>query len=32
VVAALATGIPRSLAVAWLLLRLQGPPAEAEGR
>ena len=32
VVAALATGIPRSLAVAWILLRLQGLPAEAEGR
>jgi hypothetical protein len=32
VVAALATGIPRSLAVAWILLRLQGRPAEAEGR
>jgi len=26
---ALATGIPRSLAVAWLLLRLQGPAPEA---
>lgn len=32
VFAALATGIPRSLAVAWILLRLQGRPAEAEGR
>ena len=32
VIVALATGIPRSLAVAWILLRLQGNPAEPEGR
>jgi len=32
VVAALATGIPRSFGIAWVLLRLQDPPAEAEGR
>jgi hypothetical protein len=30
ILVALATGIPRSLAAAWLLLRLQGPAAEAE--
>jgi hypothetical protein len=32
VIVALATGIPRSLAVAWMLLRLQGRPADPEGR
>jgi hypothetical protein len=32
ILVALATGIPRSLAAAWLLLRLQGSTAEAEAR
>jgi len=32
VVAALATGIPRSFGVAWILLRMRGPAVEAEGR
>jgi hypothetical protein len=32
ILAALATGIPRSLAAAWLLLRLEGPAAGPEAR
>jgi hypothetical protein len=32
VAAALATGIPRSLGVAWILLRLRGQAAQAGGR